>query len=192
MLVTNVFAADDLIEAAKINQNNADIASTLAGGLTAGNLAERAGLVSGQLADRYIVTPLVIHLVPQTSGDDLGSIAGFSVPDADAVLQRFRYRCNSPTWLAEVQVCVSSAQAESGSYPVVTIRKDGIVIGASGVQLQASGVVYATRNADPINAPLLSVSDDSLFEILLGESGAGDPTCAGVDVIFWFKTQLCG
>lgn len=187
-VVTNVFSSG-VISASEMNTNFNDL-STAIDSITTANISASAGIVSGQLADKYSLTPWHFNLLPFSSGADLGSTGLYQCPTANTEILAAKawMRSGKSAAICVVEINVAQVGIIGGAYPKLTVYKGTEVLGGTGRTLDVAGYheIYYTN---PIDTPLMSLQSQDVIKFSLDGQGQ-QPTLRGLSATLWLKEEL--
>lgn len=183
-LVTNTFATAGVVLASEVNQNFADLIAAVddVGG---DQIADAAGIVATQLADRYV--PFVygpIQVLPITSGADLSSMANYVLPTSAVEVLRDVLAVKSGR---KAFICGAEVYAYAATTATIELKINSDTLGGSARTLSGAARDYV-QNASPFDNPLIAIQDGDVFAVELG--GSGSPTARGVTVTLFGKMEL--
>lgn len=168
-------AAAAVIRAAD-QKANLDYFEAALANLTTDALADDAGIVSTQLADRYAVH----HVCILDTGLQAYTVSG-STSVAKANL---RVPPGKRAFLLEVQVyCLSITGA-----PSIEVRLAGTTLGGAAKAVSGGGTIDLLGNASPAVNPVAPFDDNDQIEVFLSNSGA--TTVTGLRVILVIKEEV--
>lgn len=155
-----------IIQAPQIGTNFADVRTLVNGQQRTENLASDAGIVSGQLADRFYTYQRDVELVPRTGGTDVDtSPTRFTVPATTGVrLKRRRLRARSGKQLFLASVSIYADDIEGGEAIYVQIYRNGTAIAGCLFELSSDDTFVEAANATPFANPLQAFSDGDIIE----------------------------
>jgi hypothetical protein len=187
-VVTNVFSSG-VISASEMNTNFNDL-STAIDSITTANISASAGIVSGQLADKYSLTPWHFNLLPLSSGADLGSAASYQCPTANTEILAAKawMRSGKSAAICVVEINVAAVSSASGTYPLLTVYKGTEVLGGTGRTLDVAGY-HSIYYTNPIDTPLMSLQSQDIIKFSLDGQGV-QPTLRGLSATLWLKEEL--
>lgn len=191
MTIPNPAVASAVIVAADVNANNAyleQLAQTVPAAALVG------GITQDKLSDRFAVEWDTVLVLPYTSGADLATPAGFTLPVA-ATRAAFVRAVNRPgfqsflcAYLLHVQEADTGAGTDAWNFDVR--RASSEVVGQQGSVAGAlDNQIYRVGNNDPIANPLTALDDGDDLELRIwGPSGT--PAPRGVSWTCFYKHVL--
>lgn len=187
-IVSNVFSSG-VISASEMNTNFNDLSSAI-DSITTANISASAGIVSGQLADKYSLAPWHFNLLPFSAGADLASPTSFLCPIANTEIltAKAQLRSGKSAAICVVEIALNYVSAASGTYPLITVYKGTTVLGGTGKTLDATGY-HNIFYTNPIDTPLISLQDQDVIKFSLDGQGV-QPTLRGLSVTLWLKEEL--
>lgn len=148
------------------------------------NIVAGAGIDDSKLAKRFVNPDVTIQLIPATSGADISTPATFSLPQSMTTIakEKVRLRSGQPAALVEVEWWVQTIEATGGVIAQVDMLVNSVVVGGEVKQLTTEDAYYSVGYSNPVDAPLLPLSDGDIIEYRVGKSGSGDTKIAGLFV----------
>ena len=186
-LVTNTFSSG-VVSSSDVNQNFTDVTTALAS-ITTTNISSTAGITSGQLADRFALTPWHFNLLPITSGTTLNSAGLFTCHTAATTLLKAttRVKAGKSAAICLLEIYVSQVAIDT-TWPLLTIKKGTEVRGGTGLSIKAAGFHYIYYT-NPIDTPLIGIQDNETLEFSIDGQG-NNPTIRGLSATLWIKEEL--
>lgn len=181
-------------------QANFDALEARLGNLKNTDLAAAAGIEASKLAAPYTIQTVVLRLV-DTSGTMLGTstltVAGgcyeINQTAMTSLGSKFRLdlRTGQQAWLCAAEWYVGrSDDTGSGGEPKLDLLVDGVQLGGQEITADTSDAYYTIAAANPIDSPLMPVTNQSVFDPRIGctaAAGAGGPVIAEVTLKLTLK-----
>jgi hypothetical protein len=177
------------IQGSVIQANFTDVATLANGQLRGENMAADAGLVSGQLSDRFYTFPREIQLVGEAAGDIDAAPAPITVTATSGVTRkRYRVRCRpgKQLYLASVSVWAFDVGVEA---VYVQIFRNGTAIAGMLFELTADNTFVEVANALPFTNLAQPFSDGDIVEYQM-YSATGTGTIALCNATEEWKAEL--
>ena len=191
--LTYVFAANEIIEAAQLNQNFIDLRAAL-DNLSAANLNQNAGIESRQLADRFSVRSETITLLMPADGNNLENDGQFSMPINQKLWHQYRVvlREGQESSLVAITVHVAQHTINTAVASRFEFRLNNVVLGGAALVLE-DGLfkLYPLGTPSPFDVPLASIKDGDIISVIVDATSLADqPFARGISMSYVFKDEL--
>lgn len=160
------------------------------------DIASSAAIDKSKLAQSFKTYQVVIDLVPAQSGTVLGVDSDtdvFTIAQTDQTeikRHRIKLRSGQMAYLCAVEWHVERVESADGD-PRLDLTVDGVQVGGQVTTVTLAGAYYLISNANPIDDPLLPITNDSVFIHRIGASAIGaDTTLAGVTCTLTIKAEV--
>lgn len=169
-------------DASEVMQNFNALVTGL-GAIRNAQIPEDAAIDYRKMSQRYPVREVVLDMFPFALNQNWAAIAAgtsfYALAAAWTTHARFRVALPSGgvAWLCEAEFYVegrSNNVATNLGSPQLRVLVDSVVLGGTGVTIDADGAYWRVRNPTPVTAPLLPLNDGSIIELQAQYTAATD------------------
>lgn len=171
-------------------------------GLGTNNLATNAGILSSQIADRFIVVPTFLRYFERLGATNVYDLSGalrqWTLPNVvgspGEEFDRFpalALPVGRAAYLAGASIRAQAITAGGGGeVPQMTLSHNGTVLGNGPVNIAAADTDYFMMAGDPYSDPQRSIADGDYFTVGWGRNGAGAPAISVATLTLYWLFEL--